>query len=107
MKPTFQPRTERLGCPRRALYWLSALMVSTLLCAGCSRSEGPAPGSPASLEEVNRALAVWVMQHGRAPTDINQLTNLPGMQNRKLPQPPPGQKLVINPRTQRVEFVPE
>jgi hypothetical protein len=51
----------------------------------------------ASLPELNRALAIWTMQRGAYPKEVDDLTNLPALLGKQLPQPPAGQKLVMDP----------
>lgn len=80
-----------------------ALLAGALAC-GCSREASRSLGGAATLDDVNRALAVWIMREGRPPGDLFLLTNSPVLAGRSLPEPPPGQKLVYDPKTQRAVF---
>ncbi len=88
------------------------MLRSLLLCllaaglvAGCSKHEAAdAKGSEVSLLEVNRALQMWSMTKGSYPSDLNQLTNFPALQGRRLPTPPPGKKLVFDRATRQAVF---
>jgi hypothetical protein len=76
------------------------LMVS--LMTGCGKNEGKS-SDELTLEELNRALSVMVMA-GKGPTQVSDLTNFPALKGRKLPTPPPGKKLVLDPTTRQVVF---
>jgi hypothetical protein len=80
------------------------LLLVGLLASGCSRKASGPTGPEASLPELTRALQTWVMAHGSCPTDINQLTNFPTLQGKRLPTPPPGKKLLIVPATRQIVF---
>jgi hypothetical protein len=74
------------------------------LLAGCGKSGGPA-GEEASIPELNRALQVWVMSKASLPANVSDLTNFPALQGKRMPTPPPGKKLAIDPRSRQVIFV--
>jgi hypothetical protein len=73
------------------------------------RKNGPVAGdgSPASLAELNRALSLSTMSGGLAAEDVSALTNSPVLRGKRLPVPPPGKKLVIDPGTRQVVFADE
>ncbi len=83
---------------------LLAMVVIGTFLAGCSKSAGNKVGSEASLPEVSRALQTWVMAKGSYPRDLNELTNFPALQGKRLPAPPPGKKLTIDRATRQVVF---
>jgi hypothetical protein len=72
------------------------------LIVGCGQ-KGVGAGNPASLDELNRALAVVVMQGGVFPPATNDLAALLG--GKSMPVPPPGKKLVIDPGKRQYLFV--
>ena len=83
-----------------------ALGACLLCLMGCSRSQpstnlGSRP--EASLEEVNQALATWNLYYASYPTNLAELETFP-LFKKRLPPPPPGQKLVLN-RNGKAEFV--
>ena len=76
-----------------------ALGACLLCLMGCSRSQpstnlGSRP--EASLEEVNQALATWNLYYASYPSNLAQLESAPFFKKR-LPTPPPGEKLVLEP----------
>jgi hypothetical protein len=86
--------------------WTALTLLTAAL--GCSpRGGSGASGKEATLDEVNRALAVWSMREGRPPQHLGQLTNSAILQGKVLPKPPPGQKLALDPQTRQAVFVAE
>ena len=69
-----------------------------------SQGDGGATGPEASLPELDRALAMWTMAHGQPPQDVSELTNSAVLQNKRLPTPPPGQTLRLDPTRQHAIF---
>jgi hypothetical protein len=82
---------------------LLALVVA-LAVLGCGRKAQTNSGE-ATLDELNRALSVMTMGSARPPTDVNDLTNFPSLRGKRLPTPPPGKKLAIDPAQHQVVFV--
>lgn len=74
---------------------------------GCGRASQSEAGSVASLADLNRAVALYTMVHGRCPTNISELTNVSTLCGKTLPVPPPGKKLVIDTDTRQVVFIRE
>lgn len=75
---------------------VSSLLLAGLL-AGCGKVGGDNKSGEASLAELNRAAsAVAMMNGGRPPRSINELTNVLSQQNLRPPTPPAGKKLVID-----------
>ncbi len=83
---------------------LFPLLVGSLLAA-CSKGPEKQRGPEASLPEVSRALQTWFMAKGSYPRDLNELTNFPVLQGKRLPTPPPGKKLSFDPATRQAVFV--
>lgn len=81
---------------------LAALLLVPAL--GCSRGPGPKEAE-ASLPELNRAAQMWRMAHGAYPSNLNELTNFPALKGKRLPSPPPGKKLAVDPVTRQIAFV--
>jgi hypothetical protein len=84
--------------------FLICLLVG--LAFGCGK-KGPAQGEEITLPELNRALQVWVTSKGSMPQDLNELTNFPALFGRRLPTPPPGKKLAVDPATRQIVFADE
>jgi hypothetical protein len=85
---------------------LLAIGACLVLIMGCSRSKPAADiGSrpEASLEEVNQALATWSLYKASYPSNLAELESAPFFKKR-LPTPPPGQKLVLD-RNGKAVFV--
>lgn len=84
---------------------LTLCLLAVGLVAGCSKNETVgAKDSEASLLELNRALQMWSMTKGSYPSDLNQLTNFPALQGKRMPTPPPGKKLVFDRTTRQIVF---
>ncbi len=82
---------------------LGAALSVLLIALGCSQDSGP-QGQEVTLPELNRTLQVWVMKNGSYPQELWQLTNFPALHGKRLPAPPPGKKLAIDPRTRTIIF---
>jgi len=83
-------------------------VVLMLSSAGCTRHEPVAATQPeATLDELNSAASAWLMMKGKLPANVTELTNYPSLKTKRLPTPPPGKKLAIDPATQRVVLVDE
>ena len=57
------------------------------------------------MADLNRALAAMTMGPAHRLSNVNELTNFPGLQGKRLPQPPAGKKLAIDQAQHRVVFV--
>jgi len=88
---------------RKTLLLIGVLMA--LLAGGCAKAGSNAKGPEASLPDLSRALQSWVMAKGAYPADLNELTNFPTLRGKRLPTPPPGKKLGVDPATRQVVFV--
>jgi hypothetical protein len=85
----------------KILLLAAALLTGTMGCSKASTQQG----TEASLPELNRVLQMWRMAHGAYPHDLNELTNFPALKGKRLPSPPPGQKVALDPATHQVTFV--
>lgn len=90
--------------PKLASLVLLACIV--VLPLGCSRQnrDGSAGLPEASLTELNSALDSWMMMKGTMPQNVSDLTNFPALRTKRLPVPPPGKKLILDPATRQVVF---
>ena len=80
-------------------------LLAAALAAGCSKGGAAGPKGPeATLPELNRALQGVAMSGRGYPSDLNELTNFPTLRGKRLPTPPPGKKLAIDPATHQVVF---
>jgi hypothetical protein len=59
------------------------------------------------LEDLNHALQTWVMVKAALPQHVHELTNIPALQGKRLPTPPPGRKLAIDRTRRQVTWVDE
>jgi len=92
---------------KRTMFQALLLMVVIIMCAAsCSRASS-SQENEATLPELNRALAMWTMEHGSYPKTIDELTNVPVLRNKQLPQLPPGEKLVLDPASHLIVITNE
>ncbi len=73
---------------------IPAALAGLLSAAGCGKSADAR--QEASLPELDRALAMWMMTHSRPPAMVDDLTNVPALQGKRLPTPPAGKKLALD-----------
>jgi hypothetical protein len=73
------------------------------LAVGCEKKSGAS--NAASLEELNRALAVVAMRSGYSPPPTNEVAKFLALSGKTPPTPPPGKKLVIDPAGRQFVFV--
>jgi hypothetical protein len=66
------------------------------LVAGCGQKKTGAENA-ASLDELNRALAVVAMRSGSLPSSTNEVAAFLALSGKTLPAPPAGKRLVIDP----------
>jgi hypothetical protein len=66
------------------------------LVAGCGQKKTGAENA-ASLDELNRALAVVTMRSGSLPSSTNEVAAFLALSGKTLPVPPAGKRLVIDP----------
>jgi len=79
-------------------------LVVALAVVGCGQKGGK-NSEEATLDDLNRALAVMSMGGARRPVEVNDLTNFPSLRGKALPKPPAGKKLAIDWAQQQVVFV--
>jgi hypothetical protein len=82
------------------------LVISVLMLGstwGCKR-KAPA-AREATLDDLNRVLEVWSVTRPSPPQDVSELTNSMYMGGKRLPQPPPGKKLALDPSHRHVIWV--
>jgi hypothetical protein len=83
--------------------FLAGLLILGLT-TGCGHKKTEA-GNAASLEDLNRALAVVAMRSGYSPPPTNELAKFLALSGKSMPVLPPGKKLVIDPAQQRFVLV--
>ena len=77
-------------------YLLPTCLVVLVLASGCGR-KNPGAENAASLEDLNRGLAVVTMRSGVFPPSTNELAAFLSISGKTLPVPPPGKSLVLDP----------
>ena len=85
-----------------------AIGACVVFIIGCSRSKAstdPDSRPEASLVEVNQALESWLLYKGSYPTNLDELKSFP-LFKKRLPTPPPGEKLVLE-RNGKAVFIQE
>ena len=59
------------------------------------------------MDELNRAVRAWGMVNPAPLVQVSDLTNFPSLRGKRLPAPPAGKKLAIDPRNKQVVLVDE
>jgi hypothetical protein len=72
-----------------------ASILTIVLLTGCGEKTA-AVGNPASVDELNRALAVLSMRGGQMPPSTNDLAKFLALSGKTLPVPPPGKRLMFD-----------
>lgn len=80
-----------------------ALLLVIGLTAGCGQKKNAAEKNAASMDDLNRALAVVSMQSKTFPPSTNELAAFLALGGKTLPVVPPGKKLVVD--TTKRQFV--
>ncbi len=94
--------TNCVRCPSAANRMAMMVFLMTIAgVAGCSKQDTER-GNEASLDDLNRAYVTWGMTRGSYAKDLNELTNFPALQGKRLPQLPPGKKLVVDPNSHQI-----
>jgi hypothetical protein len=75
---------------------LPTCLVVLGLAASCGQKKTGTENA-ASLDDLNRALAVVTMRSGAFPPATNELAAFLALSGKTLPVPPPGKRLVIDP----------
>lgn len=97
--------SPRSGLKAAGVLLLGVILMSIL--AGCARHQTATTKSEVTIDELNSAVTRWWMVKGKPPQNVDELTNLPSLHNRRLPTPPSGKKIAIDPVTHQVVFVDE
>ncbi|MEI6193696.1 MAG: hypothetical protein WCS42_05130 [Verrucomicrobiota bacterium] len=92
--------------PIKSLASLTTLLLLTVLLAasGCGK-KGAAPTSEASMEDLNRALAVVMMHDGQRLPSTNEVAAFLKQTGKDFPSAPPGKKIILNPTARKFEVV--
>jgi hypothetical protein len=92
--------------PYKSLAALTKLLFLTVLLAasGCGK-KGAAPTSEASMDDLNRALAVVMMHDGQRLPSTNEVAAFLQQTGKVFPSAPPGKKIILNPATRKFEVV--
>ena len=83
--------------------FLTCLVVLGL-ASGCGQKKTEAQNA-ASLDELNRALAVVTMRSGSFPPSTNELAAFLAISGKTMPVAPPGKRLVIDPSKRQFVLV--
>jgi hypothetical protein len=75
---------------------LPIFLVILALASGCGHKKTGAENA-ASLDDLNRALAVVTMRSGSFPPATNELAEFLAISGKTMPIPPPGKRLAIDP----------
>jgi hypothetical protein len=102
---TYISHPAHSGLKATGVLLLGVVLMSIL--AGCARHETATKQPELTMDELNSAVTTWWMVKGKLPQNVNELTNLPSLQTRRLPTPPPGKKLAIDQATHQVVFIDE
>lgn len=95
----------KAGCRKfPPLVGVGICMLLALALAGCSKRESAGVRPEATMQELNAALATWVMVKG-LPQSVSELTNFPALKGKQLPASPVGKKLAIDAAKRQVIFV--
>jgi hypothetical protein len=84
----------------------AVLLLMVVIVSGCSKKSSATANLPeATMAELNRAYAQWEMiSVGPPPKTVEGLTNSYLLRGKRLPAPPPGKKLVLDPARRQVMF---
>jgi len=95
-----------MNYPFKALASLSRLSLLTVLLAasGCGK-KSPAPTNEASMDDLNRALAVVMMHDGQRIPSTNEVADFLKQTGKVFPSAPPGKKIILNPAARKFEVV--
>ena len=79
-------------------------VVLLSLVLGCGQKKSGAT-TPASLDDLNRALTVVTMRSGSFPPSTNELAAFLAISGQTMTIPPPGKKLVLDPNLRQFVLV--
>jgi outer membrane lipoprotein-sorting protein len=80
------------------------LAAALLICPGCGK-KNTAPTTPASMEELNRALTVVMMHNGQQLPSTNEVAAFLERTGKVFPAAPPGKQIILNPTAREFEVV--
>ncbi len=80
------------------------LAAALLIFPGCGKKNA-APPTPASMEELNRALAVVMMHDGQQLPSTNELAAFLAQTGKAFPAAPPDKKIILDPTARAFEVV--
>jgi len=83
----------------------SLLLLAVLLAASGCGKKGAEPTSEASMDDLNRALAVVMMHDGQKLPSTNEVAAFLKQTGKVFPSAPPGKKIILNPTTRKFEMV--
>ena len=89
---------------------MKPLLLIGLMILGLASGCGPknrGAETPASVEDLNRALTVVTMRSGGFPPATNELAAFLKLSGQSMPVPPLGKKLVLDPDTRQFILVDE
>jgi hypothetical protein len=91
----------------RLSHALPALLAALFaVLAACGRGGSKDSRPEATLAELNRARMAWgLTQKTPVPSNLEELTNFPSLQGKRLPTPLPGKRLAVDPATGQIAFV--
>jgi hypothetical protein len=85
-------------------FTLMIWVVLSFAVTGCGHKSGAAE-NVASLEDLNRALPVVTMHTRVYPPSTNEMAKFLAVSGKKMPVPPTGKKLEIDPTSHQYVFV--
>jgi hypothetical protein len=81
------------------------LLLPVLLAASGWGKKSAAPASEASMEDLNRALAVVMMHAGQRLPSSNEVATFLQQTGKVFPSAPAGKTIILNPTTRKFEVV--
>lgn len=72
------------------------LAAALLIFPGCGKKKNSAPTSPATMEDLNRALAVVMMHDGQRLPSTNEVAAFLEQTGKVFPAAPVGKKIVLD-----------
>lgn len=85
-------------------YLLAMLALAVALATGCG-SKHSQSASAASLDDLDRAVAVMSMKLGKFPPLAQDIEGFLKLQGKTMPTPPPGKKLFLDEQTRHYRWV--
>jgi hypothetical protein len=79
--------------------------LAVLLAASGGGKKSNAPTSEATMDDLNRALAVVMMHDGQRIPSTNEVADFLKQTGKVFPAAPAGKKIILNPATRKFEVV--